>query len=302
MLLGSIFFLTGCQEDDQTTLKTEEISTLENSDPSVKREVDFLYQHDMIDSVVYEQLLQLPADQVLQSYDKEEDGKMIYVEFYRVGKSTDMDGTTIQRDVLQEMMEESVDMQNNTSMRMKRHTHMFDSGGGTITCRAFITSGNGRVALTSAWRTALEDAVDEWNALDLNVNFVVVNASNTNIVGGYINVFGTPMAGKTNWWAGTDLPGDPGYFGERLMVNTTTTNPDPTADAKKKMMVHELGHAIGFQHTNASTSSTIFATDPTCNENSSTHSFMHSTQTYNEGWAGHGFTACDLTNLNYYWW
>ena len=41
---------------------------------------------------------------------------------------------------------------------------------------------------------------------DFNVQFTVANATNTNIVGGYINVYMGPIPGHNNWWAGTAYP------------------------------------------------------------------------------------------------
>lgn len=303
VLLGGVFFLTGCQEDNVDII-TEE-TALEFSDPEIKKEIDFLYEQGMIDQDVYQKLLQLPAHEVLQSYEKEENDEVVKVEYYRIGNSNDTDGITIQRKVIQELMEnEESDSLDITTMRMRRATHMYDSNGGTITCRVFVSSGNGRTALPSVWRTALEDAVDEWNNLNLNVSFNVVNASSTNIVGGYVNVFAQSIANHDNWWAGADVPGDPGYFGERLIINTTTTNQTPTADARVKMMVHELGHIIGFYHTNDPVGGDVYYTTPTCNEPwwDPSRSFMYATQSHNEGWSNNGFSSCDLTNLEHYWW
>ncbi|AKH33108.1 Dual-action HEIGH metallo-peptidase [candidate division SR1 bacterium Aalborg_AAW-1] len=304
LFCSAVFFLSCSQDDNDIVIPQDELAI---SDPQIKKEIEFMREKNIITEDLYQQWLTSKRSDILDEWDVliNEKGTIRHDEAYRVkyplnshqSKSgmSRIDNTLIDRRIIQDSMKES---ESSVLSRMKRWKHMYGSSGGTITLRVFTSDGGGRLKVTTAWRLALNNAVAKWNALGLKVKFAVVNATNTNIVGGYVNVYMKNL-GDSGIFAQTLTPGTPGYFGEIMEINTSSS-PHPDVNGKITVLVHELGHAVGFMHTDeAANGVNIFNTAVTCNEYSDNNSFMYNGSYYNQIFTD--FSTCDKQNLQYYW-
>ena len=98
------------------------------------------------------------------------------------------------------------------------------------------------------WRTAISDAKDEWNDISSNsvIHFVINNsASNPDIT----IKSGNPQG---NAIGVAEFPTSSGKVGDEIIIdlNLLLLGQNPTPAQKKYNMAHELGHTIGFRHTN----------------------------------------------------
>ena len=147
----------------------------------------------------------------------------------------------------------------------------------------------------SRWLDAVIEAVTEWNNIpDCKVNFSIIPSNSTSNANIYIaSDFGTlpetvPMAAAIPW------SGNPGS-----QVKINLDNPNITtmsAAAKKRSIMHELGHIIGFLHTDGVSNpqnvgnNIIPTTSGLADPNSIMNSFLTSAT---------GFSADDLIASKY---
>jgi hypothetical protein len=90
-----------------------------------------------------------------------------------------------------------------------------------------------------------------------------------------------------------------GYFGDNLIINTVISQ-TPDVNGKKTALIHELGHILGFKHTDEFADNTsIFNSAVVCDDYYLSSSFMYGGMTYNQVF--NGFSSCDKQNLQYYW-
>jgi hypothetical protein len=132
-------------------------------------------------------------------------------------------------------------------------------------------------SVPSAWRTAIQGAVNNWNAVNgtrLGMSII------TSPSGVYTRVFmGFESA---SWIARAYLPTSSGRPGVSVEINSNYNS--LPASQKLFAITHEFGHTIGFHHTNQ-TSGTHIPGTPTVDANSVMNSFVLN-------WAG--FTAGDV--------
>ncbi|TWF38983.1 dual-action HEIGH metallo-peptidase [Chitinophaga polysaccharea] len=132
-------------------------------------------------------------------------------------------------------------------------------------------------AVPADWKTAIQGAVDNWNAVNgtrLGMSIVANQASsNTRIFMGFENA---------NWIARAYLPGSAGTPGVSVEINSNFNG--LAANKKLFAITHEFGHTIGFHHTNQ-LSGTLIPGTPNVDPNS----VMNSTVL---PW--NGFTAGDV--------
>jgi hypothetical protein len=132
-------------------------------------------------------------------------------------------------------------------------------------------------SVPAAWRTAIQGAVNNWNAVNgtrLGMSII------TSPSGVYTRIFmGFESA---NWIARAYLPASNGRPGVSVEINSNFNS--LPASQKLFAITHEFGHTIGFHHTNQ-TSGTHIAGTPTVDANSVMNSFVLN-------WAG--FTAGDV--------
>jgi len=134
--------------------------------------------------------------------------------------------------------------------------------------------------VTAQWKTAVQGAIANWNnmpgqgtTIELGMSITTsATAYDTRVFMGYENA---------NWIARAYLPASNGKPGVSIEINSKYN----TMSASQKLfaITHELGHTIGFYHTNQSTGIYIPGT-PTVDANSVMNSFVLP-------WAG--FTAGD---------
>lgn len=304
VLCSAIFFLSCSQDDNDIVIPKDELAI---SDPQIKKEIEFMREKNIITEDLYQQWLTSKRSDVLYKWDVliDEAGTVRHDGAYNVtptsdiqrssGSRTRTDNTLIDRRVIQDGMKEAGFSASN---RMRRWKYMYGSSGGTITLRVFTSDGGGRFKVTTAWRLALNNAVAKWNALGLKVKFTVVSATNTNIVGGYVNVYMKNL-GDPDTFAQALTPGTPGYFGELLEINSMSS-PHPDVNGKVAISIHELGHILGFIHTEEFPDGiNTFNAIPTCNESWLGNSFMYGGNYYNQIFTD--FSTCDKQNLQYYW-
>jgi hypothetical protein len=98
-------------------------------------------------------------------------------------------------------------------------------------------------SLPYEWRTALESAVSEWNSISsTSVHMYILASGSGDMEVKYTNIPSGHIAdAKLPSW---------GNVGDRIRVNPNFSA--VSWAVKKSAMVHELGHSIGFRHTNTS--------------------------------------------------
>jgi predicted Zn-dependent protease len=162
----------------------------------------------------------------------------------------------------------------------------------------------------SNWKTAISSAIAEWNALGYNISFGEVSASNnTNIIGQIDVVYYTydllaiPYADRNKVFASTLYPTANGNVGEVLGINKTldinTSYNANAASARKSIIAHELGHALGLSHTDTMDYLAVSSATGCSGSATDANSIMRKTMLRNESWKA--FTACDKAVINYYW-
>ena len=132
-------------------------------------------------------------------------------------------------------------------------------------------------AVPSSWRTAIQGAVNNWNAVPSSRLGMSIVSSQS---GAHCRVFmGFESA---NWIARAYLPASNGRPGVSVEINSNYNS--LAASQKLFAITHEFGHTIGFHHTNQ-TSGTHIAGTPTSDPNSVMNSFVLP-------W--NGFTSADV--------
>lgn len=124
--------------------------------------------------------------------------------------------------------------------------------------------------VTAQWKTAVQGAIANWNnipgqgtTIELGMSIsTVASASDTRVFMGYENA---------NWIARAYLPSSNGRPGVSVEINSKYNN--MSASEKLFAITHELGHTIGFYHTNQSSGIHIPGT-PTVDANSVMNSFV----------------------------
>lgn len=302
-------FLTGCQNDDSIFIDKQSDNKSEQSiigqkmsqeeidnilaqpikvtDPEMLKELQFMRDQDMITSQFYEI--------IIRTFDNDE---VIYP-----GCKEYFCDATNSREGIKNMMKDE-EISGDIAARHRKHTNLFSPSGGTIILRVKIHGAPGiptGVGVTSDWVTAINQAVSEWNALNYNVKFNVISAADNTNPSGYINVYRQSFT-PTSWIARAELPQSAGAYGSYIQINSGYSGGTLSSSAKKFAIAHELGHNIGLRHTDTSDGSDVHSSISCYGSTSYTdpNSVFKSTISNSEPWIG--FTTCDKTVLNFYWW
>ena len=102
-------------------------------------------------------------------------------------------------------------------------------------------TGGGGFGLTQSMRTGLSRAVNNYNALNLNISFVLSFSTN---IDADIVVFRQRSNSGSGGSAGFPSGGDPNKF-----VQIFTGLDNVNANVNEHVATHEIGHSIGFRHT-----------------------------------------------------
>jgi hypothetical protein len=101
-----------------------------------------------------------------------------------------------------------------------------------------------------AWASAVREAMSHWNSVPgFNLRFVEVTSSSADIT---VSTYSNTTSGTI---AGASAPLSTGQPGPTVSINAgyrqgLGPNGQPTQSSRVYNMVHELGHTIGFRHTN----------------------------------------------------
>jgi hypothetical protein len=150
-----------------------------------------------------------------------------------------------------------------------------------VTAMSNIVVNVGQISHTG-WKTAVSQAASEWNALNGGITFQVIdnpNASST------IMVYLSPINDLTIV-AEAPIPSN-GYPGSFVRINSNTQN-NYTSSQMKFAMAHELGHTIGFMHTDTSEGVKLWTYFSNCDSSIDAFSVMRPTI---GNWSG--FSMCD---------
>ena len=305
------FLLMGCQQDDhvledsnnsnqiidlQPTMSQKDIDNILSqpvkvTDQEVIKELQFMRDENMISDQFYEVLTRMTMPQKIGN-------REVYPGCYE-----SFCDAVNPREGIQNMMKEK-GLSGDVVGRHRRHTNMYSSSGGTIILRV-KTAGSSGVPVAnqvpSEWITALNQAVNEWNALKYNVKFNVITAANNTEPSGYVHVYREALHGILLEPARAEFPLSSGTHGKYIWVNSVYLGTSLTSSAKKFAMAHELGHIVGLRHTDTSDGTAVYNTISCYGSTNYTdpNSVFKSTIPYNQAW--NGFTVCDKTVLNYYW-
>jgi hypothetical protein len=121
-------------------------------------------------------------------------------------------------------------------------------------------------AVPSNWRTAIQGAVNNWNAVPSSRLGMSIVSSQS---GAHCRVFMGFQA--ANWIARAYLPASNGRPGVSVEINSNYNS--LAASQKLFAITHEFGHTIGFHHTNQTSGIHISGT-PTSDPNSVMNSFV----------------------------
>jgi hypothetical protein len=121
-------------------------------------------------------------------------------------------------------------------------------------------------SVPTEWRPSITQAINEWNAVGgAKVRFSEVTTSSQ------ANIRVNSMFEDANWVARAELPYPDGSPGHVLTINTKFNG--MSSGEKLFTMVHEMGHNIGFLHTNQ-TDGTLIPGTPESDPNSVMNSFV----------------------------
>lgn len=158
--------------------------------------------------------------------------------------------------------------------RHRRHSYRV-TGMNTVTV-------NVRKGVPADWVFAITSAVTEWNNLGGGIKFVCAYMDKDAY--GCINI-NMDSNVPAHLVAQTTFPASNGTPGRYMRINPAYNN--LSFSRKKFTIIHEIGHAIGFRHTDT-TEGTLLYTTHACSTNPDPNSVMKSVI---KDWAG--FTACD---------
>lgn len=105
----------------------------------------------------------------------------------------------------------------------------------------------GGLATQPTWQTAARSALTEWNKLNCS-SVHLVEGTPADITFGTVADPDPTLAARASF--PLDAPPGSGKPGPTIVVNTNYTSTPNTSSTKLRNMVHEIGHTIGFRHTN----------------------------------------------------
>jgi hypothetical protein len=246
LILGAVFF-AGCSRDQEVVSSVEEQSVDQRIIDMVQKATDDpVLQKEMQEELQF--LVDYHGEQIHDIRIKFND---LVQDFVYVSGGDQI----ISREYVWQAMREHKE---NTSVSIRSHR-----GHGTVGSPGFVSNGTYTIyvhsGVPSAWSTAVAQAISAWNGLGLTVSFGGASTGNIYNAGAitvYMNTLGSGI------YAEGYLPnsGLPGYAIEIDPTNGTSLN----ASQKKLIMAHEIGHTIGFRHTDTSNGHALVSSSYSC--------------------------------------
>lgn len=137
------------------------------------------------------------------------------------------------------------------------------------------------------WVAALTDAVKEWNKLNGSIKFNTPKKTTGVYPVGTIGVFPQVLKNEHGSSYSPDNKGNPG---SSIFLNASI-NKVNNPKLKKLVVAHELGHTIGFKHTDTNDWYKIVTREFSCDNGSDSKSVMCSGDKNGVEWIG--FSFCD---------
>lgn len=227
-------FLTGCQQDDvepvkqeQTELKYEARIYELTDDPERQKELQFMKEQMNLSP------RKIEIDDSGYIFDKD-------MYFSRENLKGHM-----------KSYKEQNSSTGNISAKHRKYTYMSRTGAITVYSHSSLGTG---------WPSAISGAISAWNGLGLTVSFggaSTTSTYNTNAI-----TIRNDASLPSGVVARAEPPASNGYPGYQIRVNPSFNSLHP--DQKKFIIAHEIGHCLGFLHTNSSDGTAINSWDYGC--------------------------------------
>jgi len=176
------------------------------------------------------------------------------------------------------------------TIKSRKHTklgHLLESGTYYVEFGPYVPTN---------WENEMKNAMNEWNNLNGHIKFSVSSNGTVGSVLVSYNDFSNDKYGPDNDSNYANCyPPSIAYYGYtgNININNKYSPSDFTNSVKKNIMAHELGHFVGFGHTNDNKKTFLYTDNSTCNwhNNYDTQSVMYQ---YAGGNNWNGFTTCDI--------
>lgn len=235
--------ITGC-EKELTTVKTGEDIEIKQTSQDVQRDIENRIT-DLVENATDDKKLQDEMKKELRyiiqhKTIKWDNVRIDYNSMYKDFEYIDGD-QAVSRDWVEESMkyEEKLENQGSLSTREHRRADYFVTAG---TKTVYI-----HTSVPSGWASGLIQAIDAWNDLGLTVKFTSGGWTSNTYNYGAITVFMWDLSGA---YADAYDPYANGNPGKAIRIDYG--NDGLSTSQKKFILAHELGHTIGFKHTNTS--------------------------------------------------
>lgn len=282
------FLLTGCQQDDSEPKIEQEQTSGQydkrvyelSKDPEVQAELQFMKEN-----------LGINLSHVIV-------GKDLGSGSYFIQSPDSWDSEIITRSIVQDYMSRKT-QDGNIQARHRKVPVMATAGSKDI---RYLSS------VPAEWKTAINSARLEWNGLGKSLTFnTPTNGSSSS---GKINVSFEPLTshGYTLSQSRTIIaagaypdPSNP-IIGLKLIINTESTGGSSTNSSQKKyIMAHELGHTIGFRHTDSYDGVAITTYNTACSNAPDPSSVLRPGSSPVPSWTSSGFSTCDKDAFDWFY-
>ncbi len=228
----SIFMITGCEKENPLTNETETIDVQTKIENRITELVEGATDDKKLQDEMREELRFLVEYNVVQIFTLRIDYNSI---------SQDFEYINADQRTTRAWARESMEYEQRTPVSIRTHRraqYLVTSGTKTVYVHTSVPSG---------WSTAVSQAISAWNSLGLTVSFTNGGSTSSKYNYGAITVF---MHDLTGAYADALSPYSSGNPGGELRIDYG--NDGLSSGQKKLIMAHELGHTIGFKHTNTS--------------------------------------------------